>query len=80
MLGRLDDATVCSMAAKPAEQARVLRALADRIERGEQRLPDELAAKLEAEARSMAARRERVDAALERIFKEHAAIFTELAK
>lgn len=58
----------------------MLRALADRVERGEQRLPDELAEKLEAEARSMTARRERVDAALERIFKEHAAIFTELAK
>jgi hypothetical protein len=67
------------MAATPTEQARTLRELADRIERGAQVLPEELAERLAAEVKH-ASERERMVAAIDEVIVAHKAILTELAK
>lgn len=67
------------MAAKSSEQARTLRELADRIERDDQILPEELVEQLSAEV-MRTTRSARVAAAIERVVGAHHAILAELAK
>ena len=67
------------MAATPAEQARLLRELADRIERGAQVLPGELAERLSAEVKR-ASEQERIATAVDEVIDSHEQILAELAK
>jgi len=67
------------MAATSSEQARLLRELADRIERGAQVLPGELAELLSAEAKRVSDQ-ERIAAAVDEVIDSHEEILTELAK
>jgi hypothetical protein len=67
------------MAAKSREQARTLRELADRIERDDHVLPEELVEQLSAEV-MRTTRSARVAAAIERVVGAHRAILAELAK
>ncbi|MDB5215751.1 MAG: hypothetical protein JWO86_3678 [Myxococcaceae bacterium] len=67
------------MAATSTEQARLLRELADRIERGAQLLPGELADRLSAEVKR-ASEQERIASAVDEVIDSHEHILAELAK
>lgn len=67
------------MAATSSEQARLLRELADRIERGVQVLPGELAERLSAEVKR-ASDQERIAKAVDDVIDSHEDILAELAK